>query len=106
MKLSELSEIRQRERESNPVAARLRDQYYDERRRKMRLEVLLELSLPTQSQAADLISEHPGTISRAVASGRIATNGEKGHDCRINLFSLLEFKKTRDKRDLNKISDD
>ena len=89
MKLSELPEMLGRWRAANPEAARRGDKI----RRDMVLDVFKTFCFPTQSQAADLIGVHPGTISRAVAAGKIATNGAKGRDCRINPVSLWEYYK-------------
>lgn len=99
MTLSQLEELANKRRQANPEASRWQDEARKWRTRAELLQICFDLSWPTQAQAAGLIGVHRGSIARAIASGRLETNGKTGSQCRVDAISLVQYKKWRDQRE-------
>jgi len=101
--LSELKELAQKRREANPEAAQLRQRLAKLIVKNEIKKLIQNAAWPTQSEAAKFLDIHRGTICRAIAEGKLETNGLKGRLCQIDPVSLLKFHKEREQRENAKI---
>ncbi len=103
MKLSELAK-RFSPLKTNPKAARLLIQNIQLEAHVIWLKSFLDFESLTQAQSAEFLGVHRGTISRAIAKGRLDSNGKSGRKCRISGKALLEYYQRQDAASLSQIA--
>ncbi len=103
MKLSELAKLSS-PLKTNPKAARLLSQNIQLQAHVIWLKAFLDFDSLTQAQAAKLLVVHRGTISRAIAKGKLDSNGKSGRKCRVSGKALLEYYQRQDAASLSQIA--
>ncbi len=96
MKLSELNDMLGARNKLGHEDARLRTRNIYLETYLICLKALLDFESLIQSQAAKLLEVHRGTISRAIAKGKLESNGESGRKCLISGKALLEYYESRE----------
>jgi hypothetical protein len=54
---------------------------------------------PNQTEAAERLKIVPQNVGRAIKAGKLRSNGKRGHACRVDPASILEYQREREQRD-------